>query len=310
MVFMQMPQRRSRMRRTWTGKRIELTARDIEIFKLLARYRYLRLPYIQAFVGGASLKRLQDRLCDFFHEGYLDRPEQQWQFAGARYAPAVYESDAGAVRGAARRQGSLWTTRVPFLPLSHIGNMRISLMICEVQASLELGIRADAHLRFIAWPHILARAPEQTRASAMPFRIPLDNGGFLVVPDGLFGIEYISDGKKTYRFFALEVDRGTMPVERSNASQTSYLKKMQAYRDILRHQRHKSHWGIPNLLVLTVTISAPRMREMIDVLEPQAAGSGALLFKAVTANDLTKPLPQLLSEPWQRAGFAPLRIDT
>ena len=81
---MQMPPRRSRMRRTQTGKRLELSARDIEIFKLLQRYRYLHSTYIHAFVGGASATRFRERLGDLFHEGYLDRPAQQWEFADDR----------------------------------------------------------------------------------------------------------------------------------------------------------------------------------------------------------------------------------
>jgi hypothetical protein len=38
-----------------------ITERDIEIFKLLARYRYLNLHYIHAFVGG-NLTALRDRI--------------------------------------------------------------------------------------------------------------------------------------------------------------------------------------------------------------------------------------------------------
>src|SRR5580692_9118008 len=75
-----MLQRRSRMRRTRTGRRIELTPRDIEIFRVLARYRYLPSTYIYAFVGGASETRFKERLGDLFHEGYLDRPGRQWDF--------------------------------------------------------------------------------------------------------------------------------------------------------------------------------------------------------------------------------------
>ena len=52
-IGMEIQRRRSKMRRTGTGRRIELTARDVEIFKLLGRYRYLRSTYIHAFVGGA-----------------------------------------------------------------------------------------------------------------------------------------------------------------------------------------------------------------------------------------------------------------
>src|ERR1700743_3862316 len=95
-VGMEIQRRRSRMRRTRTGKRIELTARDVEIFKLLSRYRYLRSTYIHAFVGGASETRFKERLGDLFHEGFLDRPEAQWEFADARCMPAVYENGLGA----------------------------------------------------------------------------------------------------------------------------------------------------------------------------------------------------------------------
>src|SRR5882757_3461186 len=88
--------RRSRMQRTRTGRRIELSPRDIEIFKTLLRYRYLRSTYIHAFVGGASETRFKERLGTLFHEGYLDRPSRQWEFADARHMPVVHESGKGA----------------------------------------------------------------------------------------------------------------------------------------------------------------------------------------------------------------------
>ena len=181
-------------------------------------------------------------------------------------------------------------------------------MICEILASLDLGVRADPNLRFVAWPQILARAPEQTRASTTPFRAPVPSGGYLV-PDGLFGIEYSAGDKKAYRFFALEADRGTMPVARSNGSQTSYLGKIAAYREITAHHICKTHFGLPNLLVLTVTVSETRVHEIMSRLGESAGGNAVMLFKAVGAPDLTVPAPQLLFEPWQRAGFPPLRID-
>jgi len=87
------------MSRTDSGKRLELTARDIEIFKLLQRYRYLRSTFLYAFVGGKNETRFKERLGALFHDGrYINRPKEQWQFAGSRYAPAVYELDrAGEV---------------------------------------------------------------------------------------------------------------------------------------------------------------------------------------------------------------------
>src|SRR5258708_18593607 len=84
-----------------------------------------------------------------------------------------------------------------------------SLIMCQILASLDLGVRAAPSLRFIAWPEILGRAPEATRSSATPFRLPVPSGRYLV-PDGLFGLEYATGASKAYRFFALEADRGTM----------------------------------------------------------------------------------------------------
>jgi hypothetical protein len=178
-------------------------------------------------------------------------------------------------------------------------------MICEALASVELAVRGDARLRFIACPEILARAPEAVRASGTPFRLPVPSGGYLV-PDGMFGIEYRNGEAKAYRFFALEADRGTMPLARSDPRQSSYLGKLAAYGEVIARQAHKAHWGIPNLLVLTLTTSAARCSEMVAKLG--TGGSPAFLFKAAEGKALANPVPQLLTEPWTRAGSLPLSI--
>jgi hypothetical protein len=292
------------MRRTRTGKRIELTNRDIAIFKLLGRYRYLRSTYIHAFVGGASETRFKERLGDLFHEGYLDRPAQQWEFADARHKPVVHE--CGRAADQALRAGGLALEGTNTLLADGPHRQFLhSLMICEVLASLDLAIRASAGLRLIGWPEMLGRAPEATRSSPAPFRVPVPSGGYLV-PDGLFGIEYGSGNTKTYRFFALEADRGTMPVSRTGNGQTSYLGKLDLYRDLVRQQTFKAHLGIPNLLVLTVTTSFDRLR---NIMRGVAGQDAAFLFKFVGASDLTSPKRELLTAPWERVGHQPLAID-
>jgi hypothetical protein len=82
------------MRRVSTGKRVELTERDIELFKLLDRYHYLRSNFLYAFLGGRSETRFRERLGHLYHDGrYINRPKQQWQFANCRYMPVIYELD-------------------------------------------------------------------------------------------------------------------------------------------------------------------------------------------------------------------------
>jgi hypothetical protein len=160
---MHTPQRRSRMKRTRSGKRLELTLRDIAIFNLLRQYRYLRSTYIHAFVGGASVTRFKERLGDLFHEGYLDRPEAQWEFAGARHQPAVYEIGAGAIR-ALREVGQFSEERRTFSSGNGHRQFLHSLMISELLASLDLAVRANPNLRLIGWQEILERAPEAARS--------------------------------------------------------------------------------------------------------------------------------------------------
>jgi len=276
----------------------------MEIFKLLTRYRYLRSTYIYAFVGGASETRFKERLGDLFHEGYLDRPTQQWAFADARCMPAVHENGRGGMKALRAGGRGLDADERQVAGTAHRQFLH-ALMICEVLASIELAVCGDERLRFITWPEILARAPEAIRASGRPFRLPLPSGGYLA-PDGLFGIEYRCDDAKAYRFFALEADRGTMPIVRSNPKQTSYLGKLAAYGDIIAQQAHKTYWGIPNLLVLTLTTSAARLSEIVTKLG--ANGQPVFLFKAVEERSFSKPIPTLLTEPWTRAGHAPLCI--
>ena len=296
------------MTRTQTGKRVTLTPRDLEIFKILERYRYLRSTYLHTFVGGASETRFKERLGDLYHEGgYLDRPSQQWQFVNARYMPLVYENAEAArkvlrqngcgVEGARRGDGE-----------NH--QFAHTLMICEILASIELGTRGGLSLRFVPWLEILAKVPELARTASHPLRIPSAGGNdAYLVPDAVFGLEYLTNGRKTYRFFALEADRGTMPVIRSSPEQSSYRRKLLAYREIIGQHVHRTHLGIPNLLVLTTTVSdAHKARMMSAVKTLTGTGSTVFLFKTIGAETITTPQPSLLTETWERVGHSPLSL--
>ena len=310
-----------------TGKTIELTERDIEIFKLLDRYRYLRTSFIHAFIGGDQT-RLSKRLGQLFHEdGYLGRPSQQWQAANARYQPAIYElgPKGSAIlkeRGLLEQNPSTWLAR------GRMGAHRQfphSMMICDILASIEVGTRHDPKLRFISWKEIIARSP--TKDSDNPFQIPVSiaytysrtrkthRANLKIVPDALFGIEYNNDGQKSYRFFAVEADRNSMPVFRNNLNQTSYLKKFLAYRQIVSQRIYHTHFGLPNFLVINVTINESHLKNIISLLDQLTEGKGSkyFLFKAVPSfaslEAAPKPEANLLVEPWQRAGIEDIRIN-
>ncbi|HUO98991.1 MAG TPA: replication-relaxation family protein [Rhizomicrobium sp.] len=299
-IAVRMTIRRSRMHRTRTGKPLALTSRDVEIFKTLCRYRFLRSTYLHAFVGGESEKRFKERLGDLFHEGYLDRPVEQWRFADARFSPVVHELGKGGHDALLHSEGGL-SDAITWLSDGARRQFEHAHMICAVVASIELAARDRSDIRFIPWPEILAKAPESTRQSERPFLMPSANGA--VAPDAIFGLEYRVDGRRTYRFFALEADRGTMPVSRGNAAGTSFRGKLNAYSEIVRGRIHKARLGIPNLLVLTVTTSEQRVAAMLERVQ---GDEPVFLFKAAGA--LLSPCNGLLADPWQRAGQPALLI--
>jgi hypothetical protein len=312
------------MRRIRTGKKLEITDRDLEIFRLLRRYRYLRSTFIRAFVGGKSETRFKERLGHLYHEGdYLNRPTQQWQYANARYMPVVYENGAGA-EAALRRHNLLnWETATSTARIGTHRQFSHALLICEILASIELGVRANPSLRFISWEEIIGKASDRVRNADNPIRIPVSiantrDGGRQhletgIVPDGLFGLEYERPEGKAYRFFALEADRSSEPISRSDLQQSSYLKKLLAYREIAARQIYKSHLGLPNLFVLTVTTNERHMSNMMALLANLASGASTLfLFKTAPAlGDFRRapaPSPGMLVEPWQRVGYGPFLI--
>ena len=320
------------MVRRRTGKRIQLTERDLEILRLLTRYRFLRSTHLHALAGGKSHKRFIERLGDLYHEGgYVDRPRQQWQAINARYMPAVYElGDAGwavlAQYGAARESAAASTRRHARRPSRHYHH---ELMICDILSSIEIGVRADPHLRFISWPEILAspKMPETTRNAASPMaaRVPVTHAApgtreshridRPLVPDALFGLEYTARGTKRYRFFALEADRNTEPIVRSNLRQSSYLPKILQYRAIAAQSVYRTLWGLPNLLVLNVTVNDLHRQNIMRLVDrlTEDRGSTFLLFKTMPSlASLEKaplPIPDILTRAWHRTGHPDFFID-
>src|SRR5712691_10535101 len=112
---------------------VHLTDRDIEILKLLARYRYLPADDIHAFVGG-SLKALIHRLSLLSRKPnlHVNRPHQQRQNADTNYRRLIYELDDKGI--AVLRERAL-----PHLSKSYHRNFVHELMVCRIMASVELG---------------------------------------------------------------------------------------------------------------------------------------------------------------------------
>jgi hypothetical protein len=274
------------------GNRIELSERDFSIFAAINRHGPLPAPYLFALTKHLCKNETatQHRLTKLYNgtltsPPLLSRPSQQFASFKARYQPLVYDLTPAAEKLLAGRGTVIAKRGDPFVH---------RLMTACVTASIELGCKQRG-LRYIPQAEILAR-----NSSKLP--LPLRHGA--LIPDGLFGIEYPIG----FLFFAVELDRGTESIHRSNASQTGFGGKLESYLEVFESRSFKTHWGIPNLMVLTVTTSASRIGNIAACLRARTDEKQAQRFLFRTKPEfgpnwsVPAVMDDLLSEPWIRAG--------
>jgi len=304
------PLTRSRLQPEPRGRRIALTQRDLALFQVLDRYRYLPSNYLFAFLGGHPTYHRQ-RLTDLFHEGYLVKPAAQWEIFNARYRPNSYELGSRA-KTALGNVTSLAAHRVGAgAPFWH------EHLVCLVMASFELAARMD-NVVVRDWRDILLRAPAPVPSSASPFSLSisvpeLGGGKRTLRPDGLpFGLS----GKRTLWFPGVEVDRHTEPLHPSDlrSRSSSILLKFILYRQFVRERMYDTHYAMPNIMVPFITVNDRHLNNMVELALSLSEGRGLkwMLFKSLpelaSPTQSPEPVLDLLSTPWLRPGNPPVRL--
>jgi Replication-relaxation len=261
-----------------------LTPRDLDILRAVHRYRLLRSTHLTALADGSRQTTLR-RLQLLFHHGYLDRPAAQldWYVRGSE--PLAYAlGNRGAQALAA--EGELKSGALRWDKNRNVSRqfLRHTLAVAEVMVAVEVACRDTEGVALIQPEEILAAVPEATRRLRLPFRwqVEVTEGEKLqhlgVEPDRVFGLRF--GGRPPSRdraYFFLEADRGTMPVTREGLAQTSFRRKLIGYRETWRQGLHRTHLGIPNFRVLTVTTSRERVGHLVEACRSLASG-GAGLF--------------------------------
>jgi hypothetical protein len=194
-----------------------------------------------------------------------------WYARGSE--PLVYAlGNRGAelleTEGVVRRGGVRWDTKnrnVSRIFLHH------TLAVAEVMVAFEVACRSRKGVQFIPPEEVLAGAPEATRRLRLPFRwqVEVRHDGkpyrLGVEPDKVFGLRFEGEPKgRNLAFFFLEADRGTMPVVRKDLGQTSFLRKLLCYQETWRQGIHRTHLGISNFRVLTVTTNRERVGHLVE----------------------------------------------
>lgn len=312
----------NRRRRDWrqsTGKRVTPQPRDLLWFQKLHEHGPLSSVYLHAFSEqiARSEKRARDRLTDLFNENetphggaYLDRPWQQFRTFDARYQPLVYDLAKPAEK--ALREAGKWSDRVN----ESAGPWQHRFMVAAITASIELATLKNPNLNFIPQHTILERAGERLR-HPVPFTNPKTGKQERsdLIPDALFGLEYIDGDRKSYRFFLVEADRATEPSRSSKFNRKSHLRTLLQYREYVGRGLYKEHLKLTaGMLVLNVTSSEAAFARMIKLTqEITEKGSSYQLFQAVPElGGYFKPpeiLRKFLNAPWNRAGCDSIRIN-
>lgn len=279
--------RRPRFRRASESPAFRITDDDVVILRLLARHRFLRSTHIAALVG-RSLDRTNDRLLRLFHAGYVDRPRAQLDYyPTSGSAPMLYAlADLGGhllrERDRTEFANVEWSRKNREAGRPFIEHQ---LEIVDFQVALERAVRDRTDVRLIHADELIAAFPERTRAMRNPhaMRATVSRDGETcevgVIPDLIFGIGFPDGSRKC---FMVEIDRGTMPVNRSDLRQTSFERKMRGYLAVHAARQHEQQFGWKTFRVLTVTTDLHRARSMTEMLRrlhaPKSPGPALFLF--------------------------------
>jgi hypothetical protein len=286
------PKRLPRFRRAAEPPAFRLTEDDIAIVSALARHRFLRSTHIALLVG-RSLDRTNDRLAKLFHAGHLDRPRNQLErMPTSGTSPMVYAlADKGA--RLLRERDVLVAEAEWSRKNREVGRPFIDhqLEVMDFYVGLQLALRDQPGITLLDADELVRAFPDQRFNAANPFslRARISHHGAWydigVVPDLVFGLKF-DDGSR--RCFMVEIDRGTMPVSRSNLMQTSFEKKMRAYLSAHAVRQHERQFGWKTFRVLTVTTDEIRIRTMMQSLQDirVAHSPGASLFFFATKKQI------------------------
>ena len=150
-----------------------------------------------------------------------------------------------------------------------------ALMISEIIVSLELAARSIPGVRILH------------HGESSKWKIPMRGSApVTVIPDTLFSIEHTRPGGTTDTIlFALEADRGTMPVQSANRLRSSIARKLTAYEASWRTNVFRQRFGATRVQVLTITTSTARLASITEHARSHVSAAG--LFHFATLAQLT-----------------------
>ena len=302
---------RPRRQRSGHPLPFQVTDRDLDILRAVRRHRFLNSGHIRRLIEGSD-RNLANRLKGLFEHAYLDRPDCQYDFyrPGGGSALTVYAlADKGA-RLLSHHDACPDGDRVSWAQKNRkVGRpfLEHTLAIADFAVGLSVAVAANPDIDLADGPTLVSRLPAPTCGLAKPFRLSVpvifrsERRTIGIEPDYVCSIGMPALGRRGN--FLVEIDRGTMPVERSDLTQTSMMRKFLAYGAAWRAKLHTSAFGWRNFRVLVVTANAERATHMREALAKLVGGNGSPLFWFADAPALNQG--NVLAHAWiDGAGMA------
>jgi hypothetical protein len=125
-----------------------------------------------------------------------------------------------------------------------------------------------------------------------------------VIPDGAFALQ--SPGEPP-SYFLLEVDRGTMPVNRSDNTQSSFYRKVISYKETRNAGILWKRFQIGGFRVLIVAKSEGRLASLQKATASAFRNGESTMFLFAVASSLLQA-PHLLEHAWQTCSGKAVRL--
>jgi hypothetical protein len=248
----------------------------------------LPAPYIHTLLGSHSYGR--DVLTLLHGEGLIRIPTEYHGHHRRLAHPNVYEltretrkgklsqaekllADAGLLRDACRDQ------------------FRHALLVSVIRFSFKRAPDEIPGLAYRSLADVLAnpRCPD------------VQDGDYHIRPDSpLFGYEF--EGRRTFYLFGFEADRGTEPL--TGYGRETLEAKVANYTRYLEDKEYRRRYGLTNIAVPIVTMSAERAQHIIDIIIRPTAGKEAdhFIVKSLPNFIRTHPFPpptaHMVTEDW------------
>lgn len=274
---------------------VRLTSRDLRWLKHIERHGPQSSGYL--YESSKDTHRCKDTALRQMQKlragGYLMLPLQQRNTAHADFNAYIYDLTQ-------KGRDALTDHDLSEPAIRPHGHWVHGFMTTSATASIDVTARRRG-VEYIPGHKILA-------IRDAPLAITIGNKK--LIPDQLFALNY----GRSFRAFALEVDRGSEP-KTSTAARKSYASSIQLYRILIERQLYRSHYGLKaNLLVLWVFSSRANEARFLE-MATKHAGSAAtsLLTQSVEGFQDSWRAPSFWSHlfegNWRRAGHPSVQIS-